>query len=77
MEIVLSNFNQKRYKVSDAIRIVNQKQAAFYWSKGIEPLDIYPSKDFKTNEPIIVYVFSRKESKESGAYDDWCNRKDN
>lgn len=69
---VNSDYRNKQYNPGDTIRLLNQKQCAFYWSKGIEPLDIYISKDFKTGEPIIVYIFSREETKE--LYSEWCNR---
>lgn len=72
--MIESNFNNKKYD-NDNIRILNPKQAAFYWDKGIEPLDIYPSKSFETNEPVIVYVFSKSKTQETGIYDEWCNRK--
>ena len=38
-------------------------------TKGIEILDIYPSKDFKTGEDILVYVVNKKESQE--VYKEW------
>ena len=69
-----SNFNFKRYKVGDALRILNPLQSAFYWNKGVEPLDIYPSHDLKTGEPVIVFVFSRRQTRESGVYDEWVKR---
>ena len=73
--MIESNFRNKQYRENDAIRILNQKQAAFYWSKGIEPLDIYLSTAFNSGEPVVVYVFSRFQTKESGAYDEWCSRR--
>jgi hypothetical protein len=73
--MVLSNFNAKRYKEKDAIRILNPKQAAFYWANGVEPLDIYSSRSFDTNEPVIVYIFSRCQTQDTGVYDQWCKRK--
>lgn len=63
----------KPYRVTDAIRILNQKQAAFYWENGVLPVDIYPSKDFETGEPIIVYVFIKDETKK--LYTTWIDRK--
>lgn len=71
--MIESNFRNKKYKDSDTIRILNPKQAAFYWDNKIEPLDIYPSTAFDTGEPVIVYVFSR--SKTQDAYEKWCNRR--
>ena len=74
--MIESNFRNKQYKgIGDAIRILNQKQAAFYWNNGIEPLDIYPSTDFNSGESVIVFVFSRSKTQETGLYDEWCNRR--
>ena len=74
--MIESNFNNKKYD-NDNIRILNSKQAAFYWSKGVEPLDIYPSESFETKEPVMVFVFSRSQTQETGIYDEWCTRKKN
>ena len=55
------------------IPIVNPKQAAFYWSKGVEPIDIYPSVDINTGLPIIVFVFNR--DKTYILYKEWQDRR--
>lgn len=55
------------------IPIVNPKQAAFYWSKGVEPMDIYPSVDNNTGLPIIVFVFNR--DKTYTLYKEWLDRR--
>ena len=73
--MIKTTFKIKYYDDKDAIRILNPKQSAFYWSNGVEPLDIYPSKNHETNEPVIVYIFSRSETQETGVYDEWCNKK--
>ncbi len=72
MNNVNSNYRNKQYNSNDTIRLLNSRQAAFYWSKGIEPLDIYLSKNFETNEAIIVYIFSREATKD--LYSEWCNK---
>lgn len=72
MNEIKSNYRNKEYKAHDTVRILNPKQAAFYWSKGIEPLDIYNSRDTSTNTPIIVYIFSKSESQD--VYAEWCER---
>lgn len=60
----------KYYENNDFVRILNWKQATFYWAiKGIEPLSVYPSKDFKTGEALIVFTFSKSETQE--AYKEW------
>lgn len=70
-EYVKSTNTGKVYCPNDCVRIVNMRQAATYILNGVELLDVYASRDFKTNEPIMVTIFDRKESKE--AYDKWCN----
>lgn len=72
MSKIKSYYKNKQYNTNDTVRLLNQRQATYYWSKGIEPLDIYLSKNFETDEPIIVYVFSREQTKD--IYNDWCNR---
>lgn len=72
--MIESNFRSKKYNVADAICILNPLQAAFYWINGVEPVDIYPSIDFKTHKPVVVYVFSKIATQNSGVYNEWCNR---
>lgn len=67
---VKGKFSGKEYYASEAIRILDPAQAAAYWANDVEPLDIYPSKNFKTGAPIMVYVFRRNDTKE--VFDLWC-----
>lgn len=71
---VIPSFISKPYVASDAIRILNTKQAAAYWANGVQPVDIYSSKNYKTGEPCIVYVFNRSEQLE--VYDAWVKNKE-
>lgn len=73
--MIESSFKNKRYSSADAIRILNAKQAAFYWANGCAPVDVYISKNFDTGEPLIVYIFSRQATQDTGVYDSWCKRK--
>lgn len=57
----------------DSVRLVNPKQACFYWTRGVKPLSIYPSKNFKTNEPCLVFIFSRTKTKD--LYEEWMKKK--
>ena len=57
----------------DNIIIINPKQAAFYWGKGHQPITIYPSKDYTTDEPILVFVFKKSATKD--LFTEWCDRK--
>ena len=67
---IKGKFSHKEYYAKDAIRILDPKQAALYWNNHVEPLDIYPSRDYKTNKALIVFVFKRDETKE--VFDLWC-----
>lgn len=67
---IIGKFSNKEYLASEAIRILDPNQAALYWANGIEPLDIYSSRDYKTGKALIVYVFKRSETKI--VFDLWC-----
>ena len=67
---VKGKYSGKWYYASEAIRILDPFQATLYWSNGIEPLDIYPSRNYETNKPLLVFVFNRSETKE--VFDKWC-----
>lgn len=71
---IIPSFISKPYVASEAIRILNTAQAASYWADGIQPVDIYLSKNRKTGMPCIVYVFLRDEQVES--YDKWVRAKE-
>lgn len=59
-----SDTTGKVYCASDCIRIVNLRQVVFYILHGVEILDFYPSKDFKTGENILVFLVDKKKSQE-------------
>lgn len=67
---VFSPTTGKVYYTSDVCRIVNPLQIAYYMRKGVELLDIYPSKD-RWNKDILVYIVSRQQTSE--LYKAWCN----
>jgi hypothetical protein len=73
MNEVTSEYRNKKYQTTGTVRLLNHRQAAFYWANGVEPLDIYLSKNFETGEPRIVYIFSREDTKE--LYEKWLNEK--
>lgn len=72
MSVVTSEYRNKKYQTTGTVRLLNYKQAAFYWSCGVEPLDIYLSRDFKSNDPKIVFIFSREDTKD--LYEQWKRR---
>ena len=69
-----SGITNRDIDFNDNIIIVNPKQAAFYWyDKNIPPVHIYPSRDRKTDEAIVVFVFQRSATQE--AYREWMERR--
>lgn len=70
-DYVTSDITGKTYCPNDCIRLVNMKQLAAYMLNGVELQDIYPSRDIKTNSPILVGIVKREDSRES--YKKWCN----
>lgn len=71
--MIKSNFTGKMYDPSKSVRIVNMQQLAAYMANGVELLDIYISKDYKTERPILVGIVDKEESYES--YKLWCEHK--
>ncbi len=66
--------NERIINLDKQICILNPKQAAFYWGeKGVEPVYIYPSKDEKNGQDIIVFVFNRSETYKY--YKEWLDRR--
>lgn len=70
-DLVHSDLTGRDYYPSHTVRIVNYLQSLYYWLSGCLPVDIYPSQDFKTGKPLLVYLFLRDETTE--LYDKWCN----
>ena len=71
--MVKSNFTGKDYDPAKCCRIVNMMQLAFYMDNDVELLDLYVSKDYKTNKPMLVGIVSKTDSYE--VYKIWCNNK--
>ena len=70
MEKVHSDVTGKDYYIKDVVRILNLSQVCRYLSWNIELLDVYPSIDYKSGNPVLVFIFDRNTSK--SAYDAWC-----
>ncbi len=68
-EMIKSDTTGKWYNPSECIRLLNIKQLLFYMNHNVEILDFYASKDFKTNEDILVFIVNKKDSQE--AYKKW------
>lgn len=58
------------YDTDEVVRILNGGQSSFYDLCGVELVDVYGSRDYKTKKPIMVHVFRRADTKV--AYDLWC-----
>lgn len=71
-ETIYSQMTGKEYRPKDVVRLLNIYQATYYISRGILPVDIYSSSDYRTGEPRLVFLFNRQESKD--IYDAWCRR---
>ena len=67
--LIKSNLGDFLYNNKDVVRIFNPKQRDLYLMNGIMPKDIYVSIDNKTDEKILVYIFSKEETPE--AYKKW------
>ena len=70
-EKIKTNLKPRDYYLKDVCRILNQKQQTLYIKNGVYPIDIYQSKDSKTDADIIVMIFDRKET--TDLYNKWCN----
>lgn len=71
-EFVKSKVTGKSYEPSKVVRILNVAQTAAYLNNGAELLDVYPSINYTSEKPLLVFVFDREKS--SGLYDLWCKR---
>lgn len=67
-----SKLTGRYFNLFETVRILNTAQTTFYVSKGVFPLDVYVSKDFKNNRDVLVFLFSKEDTKE--LYDEWCSR---
>lgn len=68
-EYITSDTTGKTYSPSEVVRLVNMRQLLYYMNFGVEILDFYPSKDFKTGEDILVFIVNKKDSQK--AYRKW------
>lgn len=71
--MVKSSFTGKMYDPNKSVRIINMQQLAAYMANGVTLLDIYISKDYKTERPILVGIVDKEESYDS--YKLWCDHK--
>lgn len=74
-EIIVSNTTGRSYCPADCVRLVNMRQLLFYMLNDVKILDLYPSKDFKTGEDILVFIVDKKDSQL--AYKKWVETRNN
>jgi hypothetical protein len=68
-QTTISKVTGKEYCPDECIRILSFKQIIYYYGKGIYPVDMFPSRDYKTGMPILVFMVKKEDSKE--AYKEW------
>lgn len=73
-ETIKSDVTGKVYCPSECVRLVNIRQLLFYMNHNVEILDIYPSKDFKSGDDVLVFIVSKKDSQD--AYRKWMMMND-
>ena len=71
--MVKSSVTGRMYDPNKSVRIINMQQLAAYMANGVTLLDIYISKDYKTERPILVGIVDKEESYES--YKLWCDHR--
>ena len=71
-DYITSEITGRTYAAQDVYRILNASQAAFYVFHGVDFLDIYLSRDKKTDKPIQVQIFDKEATKE--VFDMWCKQ---
>lgn len=68
-------FKDLEYDISKSLRLINQRQVAYYVGKSLYPIDMYQSIDYKTGKPLLVYIYPRTPEVKQ-AYEEWCNNKE-
>lgn len=74
-ERIKSELTGKEYDISKVLRLVNPLQCHYYCTKNIYPIDIFPSVDYKTGKPLLVYIYPKSEEIKK-AYQEWCKNKE-
>ena len=64
----------REYDLFEVVRILNIPQVIFYLQNNVPLEDIIISEDRRRGTPVLVYLFSRRLSKD--AYDRWCKERD-
>ena len=51
------------YHLQDYVKIIDPKQQKLYIKHEVYPIDVYVTKDIKTQKEVLVMLFSKEESK--------------
>lgn len=70
-QYAVSTTTGKEYCPTDCARLLNMKQILFYMKLGVEIKDFYPSVDYKTGEPVLVFLVDKRDSQ--AAYLQWMS----
>lgn len=58
-----SNLTGNKYRLSDYVKIVDPKQQKLYIKHEVYPVEMFVTKDIKTEKEILVMLFSKEETK--------------
>lgn len=61
---IKTNIHSRNYTSKEVVRIVKIEQVIFYNDHHVYPIDIYPSYDDKTDRKILVFIFTKEDTKE-------------
>lgn len=70
VDLIHSDITGKDYYPKDVVRLINIRQICSYLQMNKKPVDIYASIDFKSNDPVLVVLFDREDTKD--VYKRWC-----
>lgn len=67
----ISKLSNKKYSLSDVVRIVDPKQQRLYIKHMAYPVDMYVTKDLYSDDEILVMFFNKEETRD--LYVKWKN----
>ena len=67
----ISRLSNQEYSLNDIIRVIDPLQCRLYIKAGAYPVDMYVTKDLKSDNDILVMLFRKSETRE--LYIKWKN----
>lgn len=61
---IKTNIHSRNYTSKEVVRIVKIEQVIFYNDHHVYPIDMYPSYDDRTDRKILVFIFTKEDTKE-------------